>query len=125
VTYATVGADQSGAAAAALSAAEAYSLSLGSDYDAAGAAATAQSNAESFATSAVATETSRAEAAEALLAPKDSPTFTGTVSGITYTMVGADAAGAAATAQSNAEAFATAAINGITLPTTIAATTHK
>src|SRR5208282_5452414 len=62
--------DTIGAAAAAQIAAEAYALSLGSDYDAAGAAATAQSNAESFATSAVATETSRAEAAEALLAPK-------------------------------------------------------
>jgi hypothetical protein len=36
-------------------------------YDALGSAATAQSNAESFATSAVATETSRAETAEALL----------------------------------------------------------
>ena len=37
--------------------------------DASGSAATAQSNAESFATSAVGTETSRAEAAEALLVP--------------------------------------------------------
>lgn len=46
--------------------------------DASGAAATAQSNAESFATSAVATETSRAETAEALLAPKASPALTGT-----------------------------------------------
>jgi hypothetical protein len=46
--------------------------------DASGAAATAQSNAESFATSAVATETTRAEAAEALLAPKASPALTGT-----------------------------------------------
>ncbi len=74
--------------------------------DAAGAAATAQSNAESFATSAVGVETSRAEVAEALLAPKASPTFTGTVSGITAAMVGADAAGAAATALSTAEASA-------------------
>ena len=48
-------------------------------YDLEGAAATAQANAESFATSAVAAETSRAETAEALLAPKASPTFTGTV----------------------------------------------
>jgi hypothetical protein len=38
-------------------------------YDASGAAATAQSNAETFATSAVATETTRAEAAEALAIP--------------------------------------------------------
>lgn len=49
-----------------------------SAFDAAGSATTAQTNAETFATSAVATETSRAEAAEALLAPKASPTFTGT-----------------------------------------------
>ena len=43
---------------------------LASAFDAYGAAATAQSNAESFATSAVATETSRAETAEGLLVPK-------------------------------------------------------
>jgi hypothetical protein len=42
-------------------------------FDAAGSAATAQSNAESFAISAVAVETARAEAAEALLAPLSSP----------------------------------------------------
>lgn len=47
-------------------------------YDVAGAAATAQSTAETFATSAVATETSRAETAEALLAPKANPALTGT-----------------------------------------------
>jgi hypothetical protein len=47
--------------------------------DISGAASTAQTNAESFATSSVATEITRAEAAEALLAPKASPTFTGTV----------------------------------------------
>ena len=46
--------------------------------DASGSASTALSSAETFATSAVATETSRAETAEALLAPKASPTFTGT-----------------------------------------------
>jgi hypothetical protein len=46
--------------------------------DASGAAVTAQSNAETFATSAVAAETNRAAAAEALLAPKASPVFTGT-----------------------------------------------
>jgi hypothetical protein len=78
--------------------------------DASGAAATAQANAETFATGSVATETSRAEAAEALLAPKASPTFTGTVSGITAAMVGADASGAAATAQANAETFATGSV---------------
>jgi hypothetical protein len=64
-----------------------------------------------FDTAAVAVETSRAEAAEGLLAPKNSPTFTGTVSGITAAMVGADVSGAAATAQSNAETFATSAVN--------------
>ena len=42
-------------------------------------------------------------------APLASPTFTGTVGGITNTMVGADAAGAAAAAQTAAESFATAA----------------
>jgi len=46
--------------------------------DASGAAATAQTNAETFATSAVATESSRAEAAEALKAPLASPALTGT-----------------------------------------------
>lgn len=46
-------------------------------YDVSGAAATAQSNAATFATSAVATETSRAMIAEALKAPLASPTFTG------------------------------------------------
>jgi hypothetical protein len=80
--------------------------SLDGTFDAYGAAGSALSAAESFATSAVATETSRAEAAEALLAPKANPTFTGTVGGITYSMVGADAAGAAATAQANAETYA-------------------
>jgi hypothetical protein len=45
--------------------------------DASGAAAAAQTAAESFATSAVATETGRAETAEGLLAPKASPAFTG------------------------------------------------
>lgn len=46
-------------------------------FDASGAAATAQSTAEAFATSAVGTETTRAEAAEALLAPLASPALTG------------------------------------------------
>ena len=52
--------------------------------DASGAAAAAQSNAETFATSAVATETSRAETAEALLAPKASPALTGTPTAPTW-----------------------------------------
>jgi hypothetical protein len=47
---------------------------------------------------AIGVETTRAETAEALLAPKASPTFTGTVGGITAAMVGADASGAATTA---------------------------
>jgi hypothetical protein len=46
-------------------------------YDAAGAATAAQSNAETFATSAVATETTRAETAEALALPKAGGTMTG------------------------------------------------
>jgi len=53
--------------------------------DASGAAATAQSTAESFATSAVGTETSRAETAEGLLAPKASPALTGTPTAPTAT----------------------------------------
>lgn len=47
-------------------------------FDPAGAAATAQSSAQAFATSAVGTETTRALAAEALLAPLASPALTGT-----------------------------------------------
>jgi len=46
---------------------------------------------------------------------KSGTTFTGTVNGITYAMVGADAAGAAATAQSNAEAFTTAQLSSYAL----------
>jgi len=46
--------------------------------DASGAATTAQSNAETYAAGIVATETARAETAEALLAPKASPALTGT-----------------------------------------------
>lgn len=84
----------------------ALETSLDTTFDPYGAAASALGTAESFATAAVATETSRAEAAEALLAPLASPTFTGTVQGITAAMVGADASGAAATAQSNAETYA-------------------
>jgi hypothetical protein len=73
---ADVGADASGAAAAAQSAAETY---------AAAQASAAQSAAESFATSAVGTETTRAETAEALLAPKASPALTGTPTAPTAT----------------------------------------
>lgn len=64
--------------AAAQAAAEAASDPVGS-------ASTAQTNAESFATSAVATETSRAETAEGLLAPKASPALTGTPTAPTAT----------------------------------------
>lgn len=46
--------------------------------DASGAAATAQTNAQTFATNAVGAETTRAEGAEALLAPLASPALTGT-----------------------------------------------
>lgn len=47
---------------------------------------------------AIAVETTRATAAEGLLAPKASPTFTGTVSGITAAMVGAPTTAAMTTA---------------------------
>lgn len=83
ITAAQVGADTSGAAATAQANAEAAS-------DPAGSASAAQAAAESYTdsavsglasnsniTSAVATETSRAETAEALLAPLASPAFTG------------------------------------------------
>lgn len=46
--------------------------------DASGAASSALASAESFATASVGTETTRAETAEALLAPKASPALTGT-----------------------------------------------
>lgn len=49
-------------------------------FDASGAAGTAQTNAQAFATSAVGTETARAEAAEALLVPKSGATMTGELS---------------------------------------------
>src|SRR5271154_2440370 len=78
-------------------------------YDALGAASTALTSANTFTTAVVLVETNLAEAAEAFLSPLASPTFSGTVSGITYTMVGADQAGAAAAAQAAAQAFATAA----------------
>ena len=56
------------------------------DADTAGSASTAQTTAEAFATSAIATETTRAETAEALLAPNASPTFTGTPAAPTATL---------------------------------------
>jgi hypothetical protein len=76
-------------------------------YDTLGAAATETTRAEaaeallastSSVTTAIAVETSRATTAEALLAPKASPTFTGTVSGITAAMVGAPTTAAMTTA---------------------------
>lgn len=70
-----------------------------SAFDAAGAAATAQSNAESFATTAVGVETSRAEAAEALLVPLSGGTMTGAlamgnhkITGLTNGSASSDAA---------------------------------
>ena len=95
-------------------------------YDASGAAAAAQSAATTAAatdaTGKVATETSRATTAEALLAPKASPTFTGTVSGVTKSMVGlanvdntADSAKPVSTAQATADtAIGTAAATDAT-----------
>jgi hypothetical protein len=71
--------------------------------DASGAAATAQSTAESFATSAVGTETSRAETAEGLLAPKASPALTGVPTAPT-------AAALTSTTQLATTAFATTAL---------------
>src|SRR5208282_2028596 len=44
---------------------------------------------------------------------------------VTYVTVGADQSGAAAAALSAAESYALSLFNGITLPTTAAATTHK
>jgi len=62
------------------------------NFDPAGSAASAQAaaiaTASADATAKVLVETNRATAAEALLAPIASPTFTGTVGGITKTMVG-------------------------------------
>ena len=93
----------------------------GTDYDAGGAAAAAQSAAESFATSAVGTETSRAETAEALAALKASNlsdlasastarTNLGLGTAATQASSAFDAAGAASTAQSAAETFATSSV---------------
>jgi hypothetical protein len=86
--------------------------------DASGAAATAQSTAETFATSAVATETSRAESAEALLAPLASPALTGSPTAPTQsssdstTKLATDAfvQTVATAAQTAAESFATSAV---------------
>lgn len=76
ITAATAGTDYlapsgSGAALTGITAAQAGA-------DVSGAAATAQGNAETYAAGLVTAETSRAEAAEALLAPKASPALTGT-----------------------------------------------
>lgn len=72
-------------------------------FDAAGAAATAQGNAESFAATAVGTETSRAETAEALLAPLASPALTGSPTAPTQTT-------GDATAKIATDAFVAAAV---------------
>jgi hypothetical protein len=77
------------------------------------------STAATDATNKVTTETSRATAAEALLAPKNNPSFTGTVYGITKAMVGlgsadntSDSAKPVSTAQATAISSAqSAAIN--------------
>ena len=103
-----------------------------SAFDSAGSASAAQSNAESFATTAannaqtfatnaVAAETTRAEAAEALALKKannlsdvasvsTARTNLGLGSAATMASSAFDTAGAAATAQSNAEAFATSSL---------------
>lgn len=124
ITAAQAGADASGAAATAQSNAETYAAGVAGTAqasaetyaaaqasaaqsaaeaasDPAGSAATAQSNAETFATSAVGTETSRAEAAEALLAPKASPAFTGSPTAPTQT-AGDDTTKLATTAYADA-----------------------
>jgi hypothetical protein len=64
--------------------------------------ASTRATADTTNATAISTETTRATTAEGLLAPKASPTFTGTVSGITAAMVGADAIGLAATEQTRA-----------------------
>jgi hypothetical protein len=53
--------------------------------DASGSASTAQSNAETYASGLISAETSRAETAEALLAPKASPALTGAPTAPTQT----------------------------------------
>ena len=139
VTQGGTGATTAGAAQTALGLGSA-ATQPSSAFDASGAASTAQATAETFATSAVATETTRAEAAETLLAPKSSPALTGVPTAptaatsdattqvatdafvhaaITAQGLGSaalqptsafDAAGLAATAQSAAQTFATAAV---------------
>lgn len=80
--------------------------------DASGAAAAALATAESFATSAVGTETTRAETAEALLAPKASPALTGTPAAPTATAL-TNSTQIATTAYADA---AVAVAEGLALP---------
>ncbi|MGB6857369.1 MAG: hypothetical protein WBE03_10840, partial [Terracidiphilus sp.] len=91
-------------------------------YDAFGAATTAQSTAETFATSAVGTETLRAETAEAAALQKSNNlsdlasaptarTNLGLGSAATQASTAFDTAGAAAAAQSNAETYSSNASN--------------
>jgi hypothetical protein len=93
-----------------------------SAFDASGAASTAVTTAETFATSAVSTETTRATAAEGLAAQKASNlsdlasastarTNLGLGTAAVQPATAFDASGAASTAQSNAQAFATSAVS--------------
>ena len=105
-------------AATTLSTAEAYTDT---------AKTSAISTAETFATNAVATETSRAEAAEALLAPKASPALTGTptaptASALTNNTQIATTAYTDSAVAAEATARATAVTNAISTAETYAAT---
>lgn len=99
--------DANGAAATAQSNAEDYADGLASNYDPAGSASTAQSNAETFATNAInALDTDDIEEGATNLYFTNQRALDATSSAY-------DAAGAASTAQSNAETFATNAINAL------------